>query len=74
MPRKLSFGNSQVVIVSHSTLQSAEREVEANNPVVFVEYPDGATGTELAMIIKEAASVIRAVDELDDVEKKGNTI
>lgn len=70
MPRKISFGNSQVVIVPQSLITSADRDVEANNPAVFIVYPDSSTGTELAMIAKESAAIIRAVDDLDDSENQ----
>lgn len=66
MPRKLNFGRSKVVVISAETMRSADREVEADRPIVFVEYPDGTTGTEVAMILKESASAVRAIDELDD--------
>lgn len=66
MPRKLDFGRSKVVIVPVGLVLQADREVEAQGPDVFIAYPDNTSGTELAMIIKEAASVITAVDGLDD--------
>jgi len=74
MPRKLSFGNTRVVVISQATVRSADREVEANNPEVFVEYPDGTTGTEVAMIMKESSAVLRAIDELNDEEEIGEEI
>jgi len=72
MPRELEFKNTKVVIIAESLIRDATRDVNAVNPVVFITYPDGTTGTELAMIAKETASVVRAVDELENENAKAS--
>lgn len=64
MSREIELGRG-VVVAPRGLLESADREIDAGRATVFVVYPDSATGSELAEILKAAAELARI--------EKGNT-